>query len=651
MASRDRRRADERREGRIVLIQKMVRFFIWGVASRKRAVIDLLHTMGVLHADDEDRDYGETLSDLKRLKFLSATVQGMVEVLEWRSWDEVSEERLQWAHQWISSFDEEILGDLEESLEAFRERLQGLVQEKKSLQETLRILRSSHRDVTHFSSFFEEEQKRGNRVSLWWVPAGIYGRILQEVRVVLRKFTPVKERVSLRYHSVKTGHDDLLVSFSIPPLAQNSLEKLFEEENVVAWRPPPAFTKFTHHESVAAIESGLHWVPKRLQEIEEELERTKKNWGPKLGAVLMLIEDRVEALQMENRALSQGEMFSLFGWIPQDQAKAVEDGLRENFGSQIFVEWRKPLGGELLQVPTSLKNPKIFDPFHLFLKLLSLPPYTGIDPTIMIGIFFPLFSGCMVGDAGYGLLIGGIGFFLYRSKKSEILRMVGMIFFHLAFWSILWGFAYGEFFGDVGLRLFNMHPLWLERSHVVLPVMVFSIILGLAHVGLGLILGVFEGLRHKNRHLWMERLGMLGIIIGLLLLGAGLYEILPPHAGIAVLVSGLVCVIFGGGLGGMIETLSAIGNILSYVRIAAIGLSSAILAMVASTFVDVLGASVFGLLLAVLLHLLNIVLAFAGSGLHAARLHYVEFLGKFYSGQGRPYVPFAKRRSASWKKH
>ncbi len=633
------------------MIQKMVRFFIWGVASRKRAVIDLLHTMGVLHADDEDRDYGETLSDLKRLKFLSATVQGMVEVLEWRSWDEVSEERLQWAHQWISSFDEEVLGDLEESLEAFRERLQGLVQEKKSLQETLRILRSSHRDVTHFSSFFEEEQKRGNRVSLWWVPAGIYGRILQEVRVVLRKFTPVKERVSLRYHSVKTGHDDLLVSFSIPPLAQSSLEKLFEEENVVAWRPPPAFTKFTHHESVAAIESGLHWVPKRLQEIEEELERTKKNWGPKLGAVLMLIEDRVEALQMENKALSQGEMFSLFGWIPQDQAKAVEDGLRESFGSQIFVEWRKPLGGELLQVPTSLKNPKIFDPFHLFLKLLSLPPYTGIDPTIMIGIFFPLFSGCMVGDAGYGLLIGGIGFFLYRSKKSEILRMVGMIFFHLAFWSILWGFAYGEFFGDVGLRLFNMHPLWLERSHVVLPVMVFSIILGLVHVGLGLILGVFEGLRHKNRHLWMERLGMLGIIIGLLLLGAGLYEILPPHAGIAVLVSGLVCVIFGGGLGGMIETLSAIGNILSYVRIAAIGLSSAILAMVASTFVDVLGASVFGLLLAVLLHLLNIVLAFAGSGLHAARLHYVEFLGKFYSGQGRPYVPFAKRRSASWKKH
>jgi len=633
------------------LIQKMVRFFVWGVASRKREVIDLLHTMGVLHTDEEDRDYGETLSNLKRLKFLSATLQGMVDVLEWSDWNTVSEERLQWAQQWISSFDSKVLQDIEESLDAFRERLQGLAHEKKSLQETLRILRSSHRDVVHFSSFFEEEQRRGNRVSLWWVPGGSYARMLQEVRGVLRKFTPVKERVSLRYHSVKTGHDDLLVSFSVPPLAQDALEKLFEEENVVAWRPPPAFTKFTHHDSVAAIESGLHWVPKRLKEIDAELERTRNAWGPKLGAMLMLIEDRMEALQVENKTLSQGEMFSLFGWVPQDRAEAVEKELGERFQSQVFVEWRKPLGGELAQVPTSLKNPKIFDPFHLFLKLLSLPTYTGMDPTIMIGIFFPLFSGCMVGDAGYGLLIGVIGFFLYRSQKSEIFRMVGMIFFHLAFWSILWGFAYGEFFGDVGLRLFNMHPLWLERSHVVLPVMVFSVTLGLAHVGLGLLLGVFEGIKHKNHHLWMERLGMLGIILGLLLLGAWLFEILPPHAGGAVLVAGLVCVVFGGGLGGMIETLSAIGNILSYVRIAAIGLSSAILAMVASTFVDVLGVSVFGILLAVLLHLLNIVLAFAGSGLHAARLHYVEFLGKFYTGQGKPYVPFAKRRSASWKKH
>ncbi|HPJ25911.1 MAG TPA: V-type ATPase 116kDa subunit family protein, partial [Synergistaceae bacterium] len=522
------------------MIQKMVRFFIWGVASKKREVIDLLHTMGILHVDEEDRDYGETLSSLQRLKLLSATIQGMVEALGWQDWNAVSEERLSWGQQWISPFDGKVLEDVEESLEAFRERLQGLVQEKKSLQETLRMLRSSHHDVVHFSSFFEEEQKRGNRVSLWWVPPSILSRILQKVRTVLRKFTPVKERVTLRYHSIKTGHDDLLVSFSVPPLAQDFMEKLFEEEDVVAWRPPPAFTKFTHYESVVAIESGLHWVPKRLKEIEVEMERTREEWGPKLGAILMLIEDRIEALQVENKTLSQGEMFSLSGWVPREKAEALGENLQESFGSQVFVEWRDPLGGELSQVPTALKNPKVFEPFHLFLKLLSLPTYTGIDPTIMIGIFFPLFSGCMVGDAGYGVLIGGIGFLLYRSRKSEILREIGIICFHLCFWSILWGIAFGEFFGDVGLRLFHMHPFWLERSHVVLPVMVFSITLGLAHVGLGLFLGALEGVKHKNRHLWMERLGTLGIIFGLLLLGATLFEFLPalsPYAGWAVLIS------------------------------------------------------------------------------------------------------------------
>jgi V/A-type H+-transporting ATPase subunit I len=114
---------------------------------------------------------------------------------------------------------------------------------------------------------------------------------------------------------------------------------------------------------------------------------------------------------------------------------------------------------------------------------------------------------------------------------------------------------------------------------------------------------------------------------------------------VVLLIFALIFLIWGGGIGGIIESLGTIGNIVSYVRIAAIGLSSAILAMVASTFVDTIKVPLVGLFMAFAIHLLNFVLAIGGSALHAARLHYVEFMGKFYEDGTLEYKPFAKRRS------
>jgi V/A-type H+-transporting ATPase subunit I len=356
----------------------------------------------------------------------------------------------------------------------------------------------------------------------------------------------------------------------------------------------------------------------------------------------------MERLLMEGSAEENGEFFSLEGWIPERDLARTAEALKKDFGDTVIVRSRPPDPSKDGAVPTALQNSPVFKPFELFLKLLRVPHYNAYDPSPLIGIFFPFFAGCMVGDIGYALIVLALGGYL-RRKRSEVLRDVGVILLFIAFWSAAWGAMFGEFFGDMGHRLLSMKPLWVDRAHAVLPVMAFSIALGGAHVLLGLLIGMVQGLRRRNRHLWMERAGTLLFILSLVSALALLRAELPPSffsVPVALLVFSLVFLVRGGGVGGVIESLGTVGNIISYVRIAAIGLSSAILAMVAGTFVDIFGVSVLGLFMAFAIHLLNFVLAIGGSSLHAARLHYVEFMGKFYEDGTLEYKPFGRRRPA-----
>ena len=93
---------------------------------------------------------------------------------------------------------------------------------------------------------------------------------------------------------------------------------------------------------------------------------------------------------------------------------------------------------------------------------------------------------------------------------------------------------------------------------------------------------------------------------------------------------------------GTIEVMSTVGNILSYARLMAIGMASVILAMVANRLSGAFEFAVIGIIVALLLHALNIVLAMFSPSIHSVRLHLVEFFSKFYEGGGMPYKPFKR---------
>lgn len=635
------------------MIRPMVRLAIWGVASRKAELVQTLHEIKVFHLGTFPHGTGLPNKELHKIRVVGATLLGMLEALSWDDWETLSDAHLERARESLKQLTPDLAHEVERSIESFKIRLGNLLQEKDALLESYRALRKSHHLTSHFSGFLKEERAAGNEVSLWWIAPPLQNVLLGGVRKILKKHVSVKERVSLRYHGVREEKGDVLLAVSVPRAALDEVEALFRENDAAAWRAPHVFEKETPYASLAAVEEGLHWLPSRIDEIERELSKTREEWGPKLAALFISLDERAEIIEVEKELASKGEFFFLEGWMPQDSLSSVILRLRERFDRDVLLSWRYPAENEWHKVPTALSNPGPFAPFELFLKLLSPPRYSGLDPTVLIGIFFPFFSGCMIGDIGYGLFIALFAFLARRFGKSPLVSQIGHILYFIAGWSIAWGVAYGEFFGDVGHRLLHMEPLWVERSHAVMPVLIFTVALGVAHVFLGHLLGLVEGIRHRHKHLWMEKLGNLVILSGLIL-GIVVFKGWLPDplfsVSLSAVIVGMVVLLMGGGLGGIIEHLGTIGHVLSYVRIGAIGLSSAILAMVASSFVDVLGVSVLGIVMALAMHLLNFVLAIAGSGLHAARLHYVEFLGKFYVGGGIAYRPFGKRRNPLWRK-
>jgi V/A-type H+-transporting ATPase subunit I len=210
-----------------------------------------------------------------------------------------------------------------------------------------------------------------------------------------------------------------------------------------------------------------------------------------------------------------------------------------------------------------------------------------------------------------------------------------------ALFAIVFGVLFGEYFGDLGRRWFGLHPLWLDRENAIVPFLLLTLALGVVHVVLGLVLGVLAGAREHPRQ--AAGRGLSAVMIVLIVVAIlGAVEVLPRSvltpAVVALLVAFPVLIALEG-IVAAIELLSAIGHVLSYARIMALGTASVMLAIVANRLAGAVGSALVGALFALLFHLVNFGLGLFSPTIHALRLHYVEFFGTFYSPGGTRYQP------------
>jgi V/A-type H+-transporting ATPase subunit I len=306
-------------------------------------------------------------------------------------------------------------------------------------------------------------------------------------------------------------------------------------------------------------------------------------------------------------------------------------------------EWRAE------DAPVVLSNPRLFRPFESIVRMLPLPRYGTIDPTPFVAVFFPMMFGMILGDVGYGIVLAGVSAVLHvKSKPGSMVRVISEIAGPCAAFAIIFGVLYGEFFGTLGRSAFGMRALAVDREESITAALIIAISLGAVHVLLGLILGVISAAREEPRHAAGRGVSALMVILIIVALLAA-FEVLPKAlftpSVIVLLVAFPILVILEGFIA-PIELLATLGNVLSYARIMALGTASVMLAVVANQMVGALGSTVVGVMFALLFHLVNFAIGLFSPSIHAMRLHFVEFFGKFYSPGGRQYQPFSHWRSS-----
>ena len=360
----------------------------------------------------------------------------------------------------------------------------------------------------------------------------------------------------------------------------------------------------------------------------------------------------IEQLEAVAQAGVTDRAFVISGWAPSERVPELRIELERAAGGQLVVdEVSTPLA---VDPPVLMRNRKLARPFEFLVRFLDLPRSGSLDPTVLMALFLPLMVGVMVGDLVYGMLLLVIALVVRRrfAGDSAAVRDLSRVFVAGAVWAMIFGALFGEALGDVGHKL-GLPALWFYRggADAVTPLLLFSLALGTAHVVLGQLLGVWQSATAGRRVELINRSGSL-LALGSVLALAGVAADRIPGATAGALLAGggvavgLVLLMVGrGALGfvmGPLEFVGTLGNVLSYLRLAAVGLASTYLAMVANEL-SVVGSIWLGVFVGMFFHALNLGLASFSPMIQALRLHYVEFFSKFYEGGGRPFRPFGAR--------
>jgi len=449
-----------------------------------------------------------------------------------------------------------------------------------------------------------------------------------------------------RYEILKRNVDEELTACIIiyPPSRDEDIKKFLIEENISELRVPVDLTRMPLARALEFISRKKRELPELLKKKDEEIRKFAIRNYSRLLIYKKILKDRAEQIALSLELYGTRSTFYLCGWIPEDKVIKFRTDLQKKFQGLVHITISSPSPVEIDKVPVLLKNLPLIRPFEVLTRFISLPRYGSFDPTPLLALFFPVLFGLILGDMGYGLILLGIAIWMRRrGRGKKIVHDVSYILTLASIMSIIFGILFGEFFGDIGHRI-GMTP-YIDRKETLIPFLIFSIIIGAAHISLGLIIGTAVAFRRHE--IWMAITRILKLLFIITLSGAttALAGIIPSGFFYHFVIAGLVIVfilLFFEGWMAPFDTLKLAVNILSYARIMGFGAASVFLASIANHLARLPENIVIGVIIGIFFHMINLVVGVYAPAIQTLRLHYVEFFDKFFYPDGVEYKPFGR---------
>lgn len=389
----------------------------------------------------------------------------------------------------------------------------------------------------------------------------------------------------------------------------------------------------------------------------EEIKISLKDYGSRYEELQFAYEYFNNMLIRQNACnnfLKTDKVVAICGYNTLDSNTQLESLIKETTGNDYYLSFSK-VNQEIDDVPIKLKNNSFASAFEGILEMYSLPSYNEVDPTPIFSVFYFIFFGMMLSDAGYGLVMVIASAYALSKAKDPAKRGTFKMFLFAGISTVIWGSIYGGWFGDLLPTYFGVKvPFLINPPDSVIQLMIISCAFGIVHIFIGLGIKAYVYIKNGSPMdavydvlTWYVTL--IGVLIWLLGIPAGKYMFIIGVVGLILTQGRTSSSIVGkiaGGLYGVYGITAYFGDVVSYLRLLALGLTTGFIANAMNLMINLI-AGINPILkftlvpvLFVLFHIFNLLLNAVGTYVHTARLQYLEFFNKFYEGGGRKFKPY-----------